>query len=240
MTRIKTQKELQTLYPEHHKVLLGYWLSGYNTKEHLDGLAQKLKLTRKKPEKSRTRFYIKKLQEGRKKAGPGLIYYERAVQTKTVLVFRCYGGEDLTGIIHKDGGDRFTLHVDERRKVVWKTDFQYAFKAESREGVEQAVQIDEEVRKQGLQPIIPAAERYHIPDKELLSCQRKGLRLRLTMRGGEALEGRVEWFGAFDVKLELASGKSVVVFRHAVLRHEVGRDGRESSTPERSRGEKGK
>ncbi len=219
MVRIKTQKELQALYPEHHKVLLGYWLSGYNTKEHLDGFVQKL--TRKKAEKTPKQAYMQRLREGRKKAGPAVTYYGQAMQKKTVLVFRRYGGKDLEGIVLKDGGDRFTLRVEERRTVVWKTDLQYAFKADSREGVEQAVRIDAGVQKQGLQPVISATERYHIPDKELLSCQRRGLRLRLTMRGGEVLEGRVEWFGAYDVKLELASGKSVVVFRHAVLKHEI-------------------
>lgn len=219
MTRIKTQKELQALYPEHHKVLLGYWLSGYNTKEHLDGFVQKL--TRKKGEKSRKRVYIQKMQEGRKKAGPGLTYYLRAQEKQIVMVFRCYGGEDLEGIILKDGGDRFTMRVDEKRTAVWKTDLQYSFKTESRSGVEQAVSIDEDVQRQNLQPVIPIVERYHIPDEELFSCHRKGHQLRLTMRGGEVLEGRVEWFGAFDVKLELFTGRSVVVFRHAVFRHVV-------------------
>ena len=219
MTRIKTQKELQALYPEHHKVLLGYWLSGYNTKELLDGFVEKL--TRKKAEKTPKQAYIQRLKEGRKKAGPAAAYYLQAMKNKTVQVFRCYGGEDLVGTISKDGGDRFTLLVDERRKATWKTALHYAFKAESRAGVEQAVYIDQEVHRQGLQPVIPIAERYHIPDEELFSCQRKGQQLRLTMRGGEVLEGRVEWFGAYDVKLELSTGRSVVVFRHAVLRHEV-------------------
>lgn len=218
MTRIKTQKELEALYPEHHKVLLGYWLSGYNTKELLDGFVEKL--TRKKAEKTPKQAYIQRLKEGRKKAGPGAAYYSQAMKNKTVLVFRCYGGEDLVGIILKDGGDRFTLLVDGSRKAAWKTALQYAFKAESRAGVEHAVRIDEGVQRQGLQPVIPIAERYQISDADLFSCQRKGYRLRLTMRGGEVLEGRVEWFGAFDVKLELSTGRSVVVFRHAVYRHE--------------------
>ena len=51
------------------------------------------------------------------------------------------------------------------------------------------------------------------------------------MRGGEVLEGRVEWFGAYDVKLELASGRSVAVFRHAVLRHEVLRGEKDRDAP---------
>jgi len=219
MTRIKSQKELQTLYPEHHKVLLGYWLSGYNTKEHLDGFVEKL--TRKKPEKTPKQAFLQQLKEGRKKAGPGAAYYFQALQRKTLMVFRCYGGEDLEGIILKDGGDRFTMRVDEKRTAVWKTDLQYAFKADSREGVKQAVSIDEEVQRQNMQPVIPIVERHHIPDEELFTCQRKGLRLRLTMRGGEMLEGRVEWFGAYDVKLELVTGRSVVVFRHAIYRHEA-------------------
>ena len=145
MVRIKTQKELQALYPEHHKLLLGYWLSGYNTKELLDGFVEKL--TRKKVEKTPKQAFMERLKEGRKKAGPGAAYYFRVLKEKTLMVFRCYGGEDLVGIILKDGGDRFTLLVDGSRKLVWKTGLQYAFKAESRAGVEQAIHIDEEVRR---------------------------------------------------------------------------------------------
>ena len=41
------------------------------------------------------------------------------------------------------------------------------------------------------------------------------------MRGGEVLEGVVEWWGFYDIKLELVTKRSVVVFRHAVYRHQV-------------------
>ena len=70
-------------------------------------------------------------------------------------------------------------------------------------------------------PIIEIDQRYQIPDEVLQKCQDEGSQLQLTMRGGEILEGRIEWFGGYDIKLDLATEKSVVVFRHAVYSHEV-------------------
>ena len=219
MVRIRTQKELETLYPEHFKVLLGYWLSGMTTREQLDNIVEKL--SKKRAKKDKMRAYIQRIQEGRKKAGPGGIYYYQAIEKKTPMVFRCYGGQDIVCTISKEGMDRFTLLADGKREVVWKTALQYVCKAQSREKVEEAVKIDEEVMGRNLEPILPMAERYQIPDKDLLTCKRKGHWLRLTMRGGEVLEGRVEWFGAYDIKLDLATRRSVVAFRHAVYKHAV-------------------
>ena len=42
MTRIRTQKELEALYPEYRKVLLGYWMSGMTTSSRT-GLPDHLK-----------------------------------------------------------------------------------------------------------------------------------------------------------------------------------------------------
>ena len=71
------------------------------------------------------------------------------------------------------------------------------------------------------QPIVEISQRYRIPDKTLQECQNEEKRLRLKMRGGEVLEGRIEWFGSYDIKLDLATGKSLVVFRHAVYSQEI-------------------
>jgi len=70
-------------------------------------------------------------------------------------------------------------------------------------------------------PVKEIAQRHCIPDEVLQKCLEAGNRLRLTLRGGEVLEGRIEWFGAYDIKLELTTGRSVVVFRHAVYSHAV-------------------
>ena len=46
MTRIRTREQLRALYPEHYEVLLGYWMSGMNEKEHLDRFVETLKARR--------------------------------------------------------------------------------------------------------------------------------------------------------------------------------------------------
>ena len=169
----------------------------------------------------RKKSYLDLIREGRRKAGPGNQYYYTALKHSIPMVFGWYDGRHIAAIIVKDGGIRFTLKTNKGRLVVDKTDLQFSYRARSHGEVNQAIRIDERVRNMKNQPIKEPSGRYQIPDETLQPCLESGNRLRLKMRGGEVLEGRIEWFGAYDIKLELATGKSVVVFRHAVYSHAV-------------------
>jgi sRNA-binding regulator protein Hfq len=137
------------------------------------------------------------------------------------MVFCRYDGHQIAGIIAKDGGYTFTLTTPTGRLVVDKTDLQFAYRARSHGAVSQAIRLDEGIRALKHPPLKKPSDRYRLPDEALQQCQASGNWLRLTMRGGEVLEGRLEWFGGYDIKLELATGKSVVVFCHAVYSHAV-------------------
>jgi sRNA-binding regulator protein Hfq len=137
------------------------------------------------------------------------------------MVFCWHDGHHQAGIIAKDGRYTFTLTTQEGRRVVDKTDLQFAYRARSHSGVSQAIRLDERIRALKHPPLKKPSDRYRLPDEALQQCQASGNWLRLTMRGGEVLEGRIEWFGGYDIKLELATGKSVVVFCHAVYSHAV-------------------
>lgn len=165
--------------------------------------------------------YLEHLREKRQKAGPGNRYYLMALKQGTPMVFCWYDGRHIAGIIAKDGGYTFTLKTQKGRLVVHKTDLQFAYRARSHGKVSQAIRLDEQIRSMKNPPVKEIAQRHPIPDETLRQCRQEGKTLRLTMRGGEVLEGRIEWFGGYDIKLELATGKSVVVFRHAVYSHNV-------------------
>ena len=174
-----------------------------------------------RPQEKRRKLYLERLRERRRKAGPGDQYYYAALKRGDPMVFCRYDGRQIAGIITQEGGYTFTLTTKQGRLVVDKTDLQFAYRAQSYGAVTQVVRLDERVQRMKNQPIKEPSGRYPIPDEALQQCQASGNRLRLTMRGGEVLEGRLEWFGGYDVKLELATGKSVVVFRHAVYSHAV-------------------
>ena len=165
--------------------------------------------------------YLEHLREGRRKAGLGYRYYYTAQKQSTPMVFCWYDGRHIAAIIVKDGGIRFTLKTNKGRLVVDKTDLQFAYRARSHGKVNQAIRLDDQIRSMKNQPVKEITQRHLIPDDTLQQCQQEDKRLQLTLRGGEVLEGRIEWFGAYDIKLELETGKSVVVFRHAVYRHTV-------------------
>ncbi len=165
--------------------------------------------------------YLLHLLEERRKAGPGAQYYYTTLKHGIPMVFCRYEGHHMTAIIAKDGGIRFTLKTQKGRLVVDKIELQFSYRARSHGEVNQAIRIDERARKMKNEPIKEPSERYQIPDEGLQECLEEGDKLRLTMRRGEVLEGRIEWFGGHDIKLDLATGRSVVVFRHAVYSHEV-------------------
>ena len=172
------------------------------------------------PEKGKKSYLLHTL-EGRREAGPGGQYYRAALNHGVPMVFCRHDGRHMAAIIAKDGKTRFTLKTNKGRLVVDKTDLQFSYRARSHAEVNQAIRIDERVRKMKNEPLKDPSARYQIPDEALQQCREAGSRLRLTMRGGEVLEGRIEWFGGYDIKLELATGRSVVVFRHAVYSHAV-------------------
>ena len=172
-----------------------------------------------RPAKKTKKSYLVDLLEGRRKAGAGAQYYYTALKHSVPMVFCRYDGRHIAGIISKDGGTRFTLATKKGRLVVDKIDLQFSYRARSHGEINRAIRIDERVKKMKLPPIKEPSARYQIPDEALQECQESGSRLRLNLRGGEVLEGRVEWFGGYDIKLELATGRSVVVFRHAVYSH---------------------
>ncbi len=173
------------------------------------------------PMKKGKKSYLLHVLERRRKAGPGDRYYYGVLKRGDPMVFCQFDGRQVAGIITQDGGYTFTLTTKKGRLVVDKTDLQFSYRARSHAEVNQAIRIDERVRKMKNEPVKEIAQRYQIPDEALQEGQASGSRLRLTMRGGEVLEGRLEWFGCYDIKLELSTGKSVVVFRHAVYSHAV-------------------
>lgn len=157
----------------------------------------------------------------RQKSGPGAQYYYTSIRHSIPMVFCRYDGRYMAAVISKDGRITFTVKTKKGRLVVDKTDLQFSYRARSHAEVNQAIRIDGRVQKMKNEPIKEIDQRYKIPDEVLQKCRESGNQLRLTMRGGEVLEGRIEWFDTYDIKLDLETGKSVVVFRHAVYSHEV-------------------
>ena len=137
------------------------------------------------------------------------------------MIFRRFDGQDILGILLKDGGYTFTVKTAQGRRVIPKIELQFSCRARSLGEVHQAIKIDERIKSLANPPLVKSTGRYEIPDEVLQKCLEEENKLRLTMRGGEVLEGRIEWFGAYDIKLDLATGRSVVVFRHAVYSHSV-------------------
>jgi hypothetical protein len=167
----------------------------------------------------RLEAYQQRKKADRVAAGPGAGYYFRAKKHKIPLVLRRFDGIDINGVIVQDWGERFVLR--DRRgftSEIDKNDLQYTCKTSSAAEVKEGILTDASIRMEKLQPIFLRKDRYQIPDSDLP----EGRLLQLTLRGGEIVEGRIEWSGKFDIKLELShTGKSVVVFRHAVYRHKL-------------------
>jgi len=68
-------------------------------------------------------------------------------------------------------------------------------------------------------------ERYKIRGQRLKRARAEQLGIRLVLRGGEIIEGSIDWFNPYEIKVEFSSGGNVIVFRHAAYDFAILGDG---------------
>lgn len=159
-------------------------------------------------EKLKSRF-----QRKRKPAGDK--YTEKQIKDKTPMVFETYS-ETMECIIAKDLKFDLCLLCGEETKQIEKLNIKYCYKKEYEQAVKAAIQYDEGIKTQCLQVIEPMRERYKIRGQRLKRAKAEQLKIRLVLRGGETLEGTIDWFSPYEIKVEFPLGGNVIAFRHAV------------------------
>ena len=95
------------------------------------------------------------------------------------------------------------------------------YKRDEMAQVVQDIEVDTDLKAQNLISIVHKAERFQVDDRVLVRCRKEKIPVRLTLRGGEIITGVVRWFSQYDMKMLLAHGGNVIVFRHGLHSFEI-------------------
>lgn len=103
-----------------------------------------------------------------------------------------------------------------------KLPIKYMYKKADETSVKRGIRYNERVRAARLEPIKARAERFRIDTRQLAFARKKERLIRVTMRGGEAFDGWIDWYSYFEIKMRLGKKTpSVVLFRHAAYAFEM-------------------
>ena len=151
----------------------------------------------------------------------GRAYVQKQIRKKTPMVFELYG-EQIEGIISR----RLTyalavVSVNGEVHHLEKLNIKYMYKRDEMPQVVQDVEVDTDLKAQNLISIVHKSERFQVDDRVLARCRKEKIPVRLTLRGGEIFTGVIGWFSQYDMKMLLAHGGNVIVFRHGLHRFEI-------------------
>lgn len=151
----------------------------------------------------------------------GRAYVQKQIRKKTPMVFELYGGH-IEGIINRRLTYTLVLLTDGEAHHLEKLNIKYMYKKDDTSHVVQDIEVDAELQAQDLVSIVHKSERFQVDNRVLARCRKEQIPVRLTLRGGEIITGIITWFSQYEVKMFLAHGASVVVFRHGLHRFEIG------------------
>lgn len=151
----------------------------------------------------------------------GRAYVQKQIRKKTPMVFELYG-EHIEGIIRR----RLTyalavVSVDGEVHQLEKLNIKYMYKRDETAQVVQDIEVDTDLKAQNLVSIVHKSERFQVDDRILVRCRKEKVPVRLTLRGGEIITGVIRWFSQYDMKMLLAHGGNVIVFRHGLHSFEI-------------------
>ncbi len=151
----------------------------------------------------------------------GRAYVQKQIRKKTPMVFELYG-EHIEGIITRRL--TYALTVESLNGDVHhleKLNIKYMYKQDEMSQVVQDIEIDTSLRTQDLASVAHKSERFQVDNRVLARCRREKIPVRLTLRGGEIIVGLIRWFSQYEIKILLAHGGNVIVFRHGLHSFEI-------------------
>jgi sRNA-binding regulator protein Hfq len=153
--------------------------------------------------------------------GYGRSYIQKQIRRKTPMVFELYD-ENVEGIIVRRLTYALDVLVKGAVRRIEKIHIKYMYKQEGVSQIIPKIEINEKLREQKLVSIAPQSERYQVEDRILSQCYKEQIPIAFTLRGGEIIKGRIDWFSQYEIKVNVNQGKAVVVFRHSLHSFEMG------------------
>ena len=133
------------------------------------------------------------------------------------MFFALYADVQLPATVLEMTLSRLTLNSNGKEQHIPKTDVKYCYKDVDAERVcRQLFNIDDTVKAQQLTQITSDAQACDIDTDAVQDARRNKAPIEITLREGEIFRGIIDWVSPYEIKLILANGAKVVIFRHAV------------------------
>ena len=151
----------------------------------------------------------------------GRTYIQKQIRKKTPMVFELYG-EHIEGIITHRLTYALIVLVDEEIDHLEKLNIKYMYKQDEMPQVVQDIEVDTDLKAQNLDSAVHKSERLQVDKRVLARCRKEKIPVRVILRGGEIIMGLIKWFSQYEMKMLLAHGGNVIVFRHGLHSFEIG------------------
>lgn len=155
----------------------------------------------------------------------GMLYFKELSREKTPVILRTYGQRSkgtLQGTIAEIVRYDFYLDTGAVRLVRWKKlKTKLLSRAADEEVIKTLMKMNHEVAEMRLDPVRSIAERYVVPDHLLEQYQKDQSIIQATMRGGEMIQGSINWYDQYHIHVNLGGDTSLLLFRHALYNFEV-------------------
>lgn len=146
----------------------------------------------------------------------GDLYILKQINFETPMFFALYDDAQLPATVLEMTLSRLTLNSNGSEKHVAKTDVKYCYKDVDAERVQTGIDSSEEVKALGLPQLTPDAETCELDTEAVQDARKNKSPIEITLRDGEVFRGTIDWVSPYEIKLILANGAKVVIFRHAV------------------------
>ena len=146
----------------------------------------------------------------------GDLYILKQINFETPMFFALYNDVQLPATVLEMTLSRLTLNSNGSEQHVAKADVKYCYKDVDAETVQAAIDIDEDVKAQQLTQLTSDTQAFEIDTETVQDARKNKASIEVTLREGEIFRGTIDWVSPYEIKLILANGAKVVVFRHAV------------------------
>ncbi len=146
----------------------------------------------------------------------GDLYILKQINFETPMFFALPDDVQLPATVLEMTLSRLTLNSNGNERHVAKTDVKYCYKDVDAERVQAAIDIDAEVKAQQLTQLTSDADACELDTEAVQRARRSKAVIQITLREGEIFRGTIDWVSPYEIKLILANGAKVVIFRHAV------------------------
>ncbi len=146
----------------------------------------------------------------------GDLYILKQINFETPMFFALSNDVQLPATVLQMTLSHLTLNSNGTEQHIAKTDVKYCYKDVDAERVQAAIDIDEEVKAQQLTQLTSDADACELDTEAVQNARRNKSVIEVMLREGEIFRGTIDWVSAYEIKLILANGAKVVVFRHAI------------------------